>query len=197
MISLKRRALVLGMAGIMAFSLAACAKNESETQASQSEATAQVTEATQATEDTKASEEQQANAQTGAFAFNINGYDLKIGDVYDDVKDKLGQEIKPAEDIGACDPQGRSDFNHFYDGVDVTVHFDGKVTRMYADVDNKGAATISGIAIGDNADKIKTALGNPEMEDETSIVYMNDQYILSFTLENGSITMIDFSDANA
>lgn len=197
MLDLRKKAIALGMAGIMAVSFAACAKTEETTQASQTEATA-ATDATEATQESQGSQESKDTpAEADKFYFIINGYNLKIGDTFEDVKDKLGKEIKPAEDIGACDPQGRSDFAYFYDGVEVTVHFDGKVTRMYVDEENKGAATLAGIALGDSVDKVKSTLGEPTGEDESSIDYMNDKINMTIRLEGGIVTGIDMSDINA
>jgi len=184
MLSLRKKALVLGMAAVMAMGFAACAKSEPEPAATPA------TQATQASEQTQASQDA---SQNDPYYFEINGYKLRIGEVYEDIKDKLGKEIKPAEDIGACDPQGRSDYEHYYDGVDVTVHFDGRVTRLYVDGENSGSASLAGkLHVGDKADQI-TAMFGPADEPEAPY-YRIDGSCINFNVEGGEILSIDLSD---
>lgn len=189
-----RTALALGMAGIMAVSFAACAKTEETTQASATEAT-QVTEAsqdTQATQDTQASD---ASQDTPAVAdpnfVLINGFELKVGVKFDDVKDKLGKETAPCEMGENCDPEAPDNFNYYYGGARINVDDKGIVKGIGLESADTEAAFAGKVKVGSNISEVESLLGQPSQIENGSMYHFetaNESYLM-FT-ENGIISFI-------
>ena len=113
--------------------------------------------------------------EEGVFV-TVNGFNLKVGVAYADVKDKLGKETAPAETIDSCDPD--SDWKqtmHFYDGVIVTEDKDGNIDGIQ--VQEGDSALMGKIRIGATKEEVKAVLGEPDTDAEWGIYYESDPMI--------------------
>ena len=116
----------------------------------------------------------------------VNGTELRIGVPYAELKDKLGSEIKPAEEVLACDPS--SDWKqtmHFYQGVTVSEDKDGLVNSIQ--IEGGDAAILGKIGVGSTREEAKAVLGQPDEEDGWSLFYssLQPQIMLTFAEEGG------------
>ena len=173
--------ILLGM--MLAASLAAgcgqSGKSNQETKAAEAQTTeAQTTEA-QATE-AQTTEAQTAEAQAPEGIYlAYNGVNVQIGMAFADVKDGLGEEMKPAETIGSCDENSDwTETTHYYPGFVMTEDKDGNITGFTIsefEFEGKDAALNGQLKLGATSEEakavLKDVLGDPDTEDETSIYY--------------------------
>lgn len=129
----------------------------------------------------------------------VNGQEVRLGDVYEDIKAGLGEEAKPAEEVEPCDDT--TDWLktiHYYDGVSIHHNIDGIVEHIDINTYDVGEGDVSfmgKVKLGDSIEDIKTILGEPRQEDEWSIDYMIDNvYVMIMRTEEGAdtIAQIDF-----
>ena len=110
----------------------------------------------------------------------VNGVDVYTGVPYAEYKEQLGEEIKPAEEVLACDPS--SDWKqimHFYQGVTVSEDKDGLVNSIQVEAGD--AAILGKIGVGSTREEVKALLGQPDEEDEWSLFYSSTQPQIMFT----------------
>lgn len=171
----------------------ACSKDEDK----KDETEAPVTEAT---EDTEAS---QAPAGDIDLFFVLNGIEVRIGDNYADIKDQLGDEIKPEDRVIPC--EGDCEYLsiiHTYDGFTVEENQEGIVCNIGINGYESGvgdALFMGQFKYGDSFADVMAAIPmDPSDSDETYA-----QYFITDTLacmintnddgEFGSASMYDFS----
>ncbi len=119
----------------------------------------------------------------------FNGTKVASGMLFTDVKDSLGDEVRPSESIGSCDEN--SDFldtMHYYDGLIVTEDKDGVIRDLESNEGNK--VLVNGkVKIGDEVSFAIEALGEPSAplgEDDVSINYSTEQAIVMLFFETGT-----------
>ena len=130
-----------------------------------------------------------------------NGATCKIGEKFEDVKGRLGEERKPAQSYTPC---GGSDdaqnITHYYNGVDIEELADG--TIYYAKISGfdypTSQASIAGIKLGATPEEVKANFGTkPDVENEYVINYTFGKIALSFNLdvdESGNVNSISMDD---
>ena len=143
-------------------------------------------EGTKATENA-AVESTAASAPEGPY-LTLNGEYITLGLAFADVKDKLGEETAPAEEMYACDPG--SDWKqtmHTYAFGTVTEDKDGVLNSIQI---SSGDATVNGtVGIGATVDKVKAALGEPESEEEgLALYYTFSNVMVNLFLEQNTVT---------
>lgn len=134
------------------------------------------TEENKKTEEKKTTDPTATETEEEGVFVTMNGFNLKVGVPYADVKDKLGKEIAPAETIDSCDPN--SDWKqtmHFYEGVIVTEDKDGNIDGIQ--VQEGDAALMGKIRIGATKEDVKAVLGEPDTDAEWGIYYESDPMI--------------------
>ncbi len=117
-----------------------------------------------------------------------NGAKLALGMSFADVKDALGEETRPADEILPCDGgDSFKDTMHHYAGMDVTEDINGIVKEIdVPGVDESSEAAVLGkVKVGDKQSDAVAALGEPEnyplAEDDFALTYKTDnQYINLF-----------------
>ena len=145
----------------------------------------------------KKAETETAAAEEGVYV-SINEVKVHTGQAYADVKDALGDEIKPSETIESCDPD--SDWvqiMHYYAGTIVSEDKDGNI--MSIEVTDREQASDAAflcapdpVRLGDKFEDVKTIIGEPDQEDEYSLFYTSgDPMIYIYLDENaGTVTGI-------
>ncbi|SEF86048.1 hypothetical protein SAMN04487934_10491 [Eubacterium ruminantium] len=148
---------------------------------------------TAATTEKKAEATTDDNKAEGAF-ISFNGVDLQGGQVFDDVKDKLGAETKPSDRIEPCGGGDYIQIIHYYDGLELTTLRDEKIVGLSIPMDSKSTAAINGkITNGASAADIKAVLGDkPDMEDADMISYSFGKTQVNFYFSNGAMNGCNF-----
>ena len=104
-------------------------------------------------------------ADTDGMYMLVNGTRVELGMKYADVKEGLGAQTAPDQELGSCDDPDFVRIVHFYPGMTVTENPDGTIwgmelSRMYA---GEGDAALKGIVkLGTTLDAALAALGQPE-----------------------------------
>ncbi len=118
-------------------------------------------------------------AEREGIFVTVNGVEVYTGVPYAEYREKLGKEIKPAEEVLACDPG--SDWKqtmHFYQGVTVSEDKDGLVNSIQVEAGD--AAILGKLGIGATREEVKALLGQPDEEDEWSLFYSSTQPQIMF-----------------
>ena len=164
-----KKLLVIIMALIMVFTMASCGGNSEKA-------------------------EPQGDASSKDLYAVVNGQEVRLGDSFDEIREGLGEEAKPAEEVEPCD--GDTDWLktiHFYNGISIHHNKDGIVENIDIntyDVGEGDALFMGSVKLGDSVDSIKEIFGEPRQEDEWSMDYMiGDVYLLVMKAEEGSDTI--------
>ncbi len=169
---LKKTLVTLAACALMLGSLTACGDKKEET--------------TAAAQETTAAAEKSENA--GEVFMTFNGVDVHIRADFASIKDSLGTEVKPAETIEPCDGGDYIQIMHYYDGLTITTLRDEIVIGLEI-ADGNGAPALMGkVKVGDTPDAVKSALGDPENEDEFSLSYNIDGAQVMVYLDNGAVS---------
>lgn len=125
----------------------------------------------------------------------LNGQKVYIGLTYADIKDSLGDEIKPSEEILPCG-DGGGDWKrviHFYPGTTVTEDQNGIICEVSINMGNDGEAealVMDQIKLGGSVAELKNLMeGTPVSEDEWGATYKYGDAVIQFsaTEENGDV----------
>ena len=167
-------------------SLAACGKKDDDKKES-------TTAATNAPTEDENSLSPDDNTTDGAYV-SYNGVNLQINQVFDEVKDKLGAETKPAETIEPCGGGDYIQVIHFYDGFELTTLRDETIVNMSIPMDTNSPATVNGaFTNGASVADIKAVLGDkPDMEDADMISYSLGNAQVNIYLTDGVMNGCSF-----
>ncbi|MBO6115176.1 MAG: hypothetical protein J6P57_08980 [Lachnospiraceae bacterium] len=119
--------------------------------------------------------------------FTVNGVEVKQGAVWADVKDTLGDEAKPSDTIEPCDGGDYIQIIHYYEGAEITTLRDENIIGISMTTDSKDVDVMGAVKLGDTADAVKSALGTPNQEDESMIVYEIGSSSLMLYMDNGVV----------
>ena len=137
------------------------------------------------------------------LVISYNGAEFRIGDKYDDVKEGLGDLLKPGESFTPCG--GNDDekmMSYSYDGLNIEATHDGLVSRAvisgYDYPESK--ATICGVGIGATPEEVRSAFDfAPYTDSEYTINFQVGTYTLSYGLDaegTGTVNYISLDDMN-
>ena len=140
-------------------------------------------------------------ADLDKLVISLNGAQVKIGEKMDDVKAKMGTEVKPAQSYTPC---GGSDdaqnITHYYDGLELEetpegIFYHARVSG-YDHPDSK--AMICGIKLGDSPETVKEMFETkPETDSEYTINYTFGTIAVSFGLDfegTGNVNYMSIDD---
>lgn len=125
----------------------------------------------------------------------LNGQKVYIGLTYADIKESLGDEIKPSEEILPCGDDG-GDWKrvlHFYPGTIVTEDQNGIICEVSINMGNEGEAealVMGQVKLGGNVAELRDLMeGTPVREDEWGATYKYGDAVIQFsaTEENGDV----------
>ncbi len=115
----------------------------------------------------------------------VNGTKIELGMSYADVKEALGAQTAPDQELGSCDNPTFVRIVHYYPGLTITENPDGTIwaielSSMYAG--ESDAALMENIKIGTSMDEVISVLGEPEnlksAEYDCMLIYrQEDQYV--------------------
>lgn len=131
----------------------------------------------------------------------INGARVEPGMRYADVRDCLGGQTAPDQEIGSCDNPSFVRIVHFYPGLTVTENPDGVIWGMELSsvFAGEGDAALKGtIRIGTPLEEVLAILGEPEnassvKEDRTLIYQPENQDLYIFLDPDGKDTVTGIS----
>ena len=140
-------------------------------------------------------------ADLDKLVVELNGATFMIDEKYEDVKKRLGSEVRPAQTYTPC---GGSDdeqvTTHYYDGYELEETHDGIVYHAkISGIDNPDSkATVAGIKIGDTPDKVRSTFATkPDSDSEYTINYVFGKIFVSFGLDfegTGNVNYISIDD---
>lgn len=123
----------------------------------------------------------------------VNGTRIELGMKYADVKEGLGAQTAPDQELGSCDDPTFVRIVHFYPSLTVTENPDGTIwgielSSMYA---GEGDAALKGkVKLGTTLDEALAALGEPDnsasIKDDCMLNYQQDGQIIYIFLDADS-----------
>ncbi len=189
---------------MLVVALCACGEEEKKEVKENSEILASEEETKMPTEQEEGEEEPKVPASSADLAkleITFNGQSFKIGEKMDDVKPKLGDELRPAQTYTPC---GGSDdeqvTDYYYDGLVISATHDGFIYRVVVSGTDypESSAKIAGIGLKATPDEIKASFeGTPTTDSEYVINYSFDDYVLSFGFDfdgDGLVNYISMDD---
>ncbi len=177
---LKKIIATVTIGAVMLGSLTACG--------SKSDSTTAATEAATSAEESSA-------ASSGNGFVSINGTDLALDMNWNDVKDKLGSETKPADTIQPCDGGDYIQIMHHFDGITVTTLRDETIIGLEPAEGSTEVLVMGKVKKGDNLETIKSALGTPSSESDGMLVYNAGNASVMLYLDNDALTSFAFMKA--
>ena len=141
-------------------------------------------------------------ADTDGMYMLVNGTRVELGMKYADVKEGLGAQTAPDQELGSCDDPDFVRIVHFYPSMTVTENPDGAIwgmelSSMYA---GEGDATLKGtVRLGTTLDVALAALGQPEnassAKDDCMLIYQQDGQIVYIFLDadNNAVSSISMT----
>ena len=134
------------------------------------------------------------NADKAAIV--LNDTTLKVGDeLTKEMKKSLGDPDEITESPN-CVHDGAV-YEYVYDGFTLQVNQQGdKDILLLATITDAAYATADGIQIGDTAESVKEAYGEPDEGNDYYVVYdLSDTVCLTFELEDGKVAVILYETA--
>ena len=139
--------------------------------------------------------------ETDGMYILVNGARVELGMKYADVKEGLGAQTAPDQELGSCDDPSFVRMVHFYPGMTITENPDGTIwgmelSSMYT---GEGDAALKGtVNLGTTLDTALAALGEPEnassVKDDCTLIYrQNGQDIYVFLDAGNNYTVIGIS----
>ncbi len=139
--------------------------------------------------------------ETDGMYILVNGTRVELGMKYADVKEGLGAQTAPDQELGSCDDPSFVRMVHFYPGMTITENPDGTIwgmelSSMYT---GEGDAALKGtVNLGTTLDTALAALGEPEnassVKDDCTLIYrQNGQDIYVFLDAGNNYTVIGIS----
>ena len=139
-------------------------------------------------------------ADTDGMYMLLNGTRVELGMKYADVKEGLGAQTAPDQEIGSCDNPDFVRIVHFYPGMTVTENPDGTIwgmelSSMYA---GEGDAALKGIVkLGTTLDAALAALGQPEnaasIKEDCVLNYRQDGQAIYVFLDADTVSGISMT----
>ena len=128
------------------------------------------------------------------YLFTYNGVQFGVDMAADGVIEDLG-EPKDKYTSESC-AFGGKDTVYYYDGIQISSNDEDGYDRIYSIyLESDLVSTEKNICIGDSAEKVKSAYGEPgEGSTETNLVYTKDGMTLSFNLKDGTVSSILYND---
>lgn len=127
-------------------------------------------------------------ADTDSMYMLVNGTKVELGMKYADVKEGLGAQTAPDQELGSCDDPSFVRMVHFYPGMTITENPDGTIWGMELSsvYTGEGDAALKGsVKLGTTLETALAALGEPEnassVKDDCTLIYrQNGQDIYVF-----------------
>ena len=126
------------------------------------------------------------------------GYSMKIGDV----TFGIGMNAtEVSQKLGACEPfitescgdMGGNDYEYDYQDYIIYANDGAGSVRIYCmEIKSDLVSTPENISIGDSAEDVKGAYGEPTSAGDTNMVYEKDGMQLIFILDGGEVTAIQY-----
>ena len=173
-----KRFLMIALAAVMLLSLCACGADDPDANA---------------TDPTKDGNVTPSTTPVG-YTFTYNDYQFGVNMAVEAVLKQLGEPVQKLESESCA--FGGKDTVYYYDGIQISSNDEDGYDRIYSIyLESDLVSTEKNICIGDSADKVKSAYGEPgEGSTETNLVYTKDGMTLSFNLKDGTVSSILYND---
>lgn len=128
-----------------------------------------------------------AAAAVKGYSIKHNGYEFGIGSTEDTVITAMG-EPEDTQEVANCADEGLGNNFYYYDGrVIVEIAAAGGVTQISV---SDPIIDCGGVSVGDSADAVTAAYGQPDEQTDFIIQYKKEGMVLQFQLEGGKVTAI-------
>ncbi|MCR5625361.1 MAG: hypothetical protein K6G11_09030 [Lachnospiraceae bacterium] len=169
-----KKLLLMATAACMIVGFTGCGAGSDSSSSANSGSTETSSEAS--SESSEASSESTDANQEDLVTMLYRGGKAKVGDKYEDIKDNLGEEESPAEEIEPCDPDAPVSTMYFYEQMNMYVPNDtGIITAINSGFDSKNPSdfigTAAGITLGDSMEKVKEIYGEPTIDNGSGYIY--------------------------
>lgn len=128
------------------------------------------------------------------YYFEYNDVKIYMDDEAKPILDKLGEPMSYFESP-SCAFQGM-DRIYSYSGFDIYTYTDAEDGPEYiftVAFMSDAVSTAEGISIGDKADKVLSKYGDDYQQSSNQYVYTDQNSKLSFLIENGEVTAIEYN----
>ncbi len=126
------------------------------------------------------------------YTFTTGGNKFGVGMDAKKVVEKLGT-YKDRAVTESCGDMGGNDINYFYANFTIYANDAEGYERIYCiELTSDVEATEKNVCIGATADEVKNAYGAPSSETSTGLIYKKDGMSLTFMLENGAVSSIQY-----
>lgn len=124
------------------------------------------------------------------YTFTYNGVQFGVDIAVDDVLTKLGQP-KDQYTSESC-AFGGQDTVYYYPSIQISTNDENGYERIYSIyLEDDLVSTEKGICVGDSADSVKSAYGEPDANStDANLIYAKDGMTLSFTIQDGVVSSI-------
>lgn len=127
------------------------------------------------------------------YLFTYNGVTFGVDIAADGVIEMLGTP-KDEYTSESC-AFGGKDTVYYYDGIQISANDEDGYLRIYSIyLESDLVSTQENVCIGDTADQVRTAYGEPSTSTETVMTYEKDGMTLSFNLKDGVVSSILYND---
>lgn len=139
-------------------------------------------------------------ADTDGMYLLVNGTRVELGMKYAEVKEGLGAQTAPDQELGSCDDPTFVRMVHFYPGMTVTEDPDGTIrgmelSSMYA---GEGDAALKGtVKLGTTLNEALATLGTPDnassVKDDCMLIYRQAGQEIYIFLDSDTVTGVSMT----
>ena len=132
-----------------------------------------------------------AAAASGEYVFKAKDVDVHINAEAKDIIDKLGKPLSTYESPSCA--FGDLDVYYTYAGFEVNTFQEKKVDYIKEIIlKDDSVSTPEGVSIGEDADKVTKAYGEPTEKSDTKLEYDKEKMKLIFVLKSGKVDEIQY-----
>ncbi|MBR5338348.1 MAG: hypothetical protein IK152_10230 [Lachnospiraceae bacterium] len=132
-----------------------------------------------------------AAAASGEYVFKAKDVDIHINAEAKEIIDKLGKPLSTYESPSCA--FGDLDVYYTYAGFEVNTFQEKKVDYVKEVIlKDDSVSTPEGLSIGDDADKVTKAYGEPTEKTDTKLEYDKEKMKLIFVLKSGQVDEIQY-----
>ena len=173
-----KRFLMIVLAAVMLLSLCACGADGPD--------------ATNATDPTKDGNVTPSTTPVG-YTFTYNDYQFGVNMAVEAVLKQLGEPVQKLESESCA--FGGKDTVYYYSSIQISTNDEDGYEKIYSVyLEDDLVATEKGVCVGNTADQVKAAYGEPGQDSgESCLIYAKDGMYLKFNLKENKVSSIVYT----